>query len=87
MHCILFYDVNVKRISKFHRLMSRKLFWTQNSSFEGDLCSSEMICLRNDINRLLDPKEDSVTIIWAPSAAAWQKTILGIDKGKLEMIA
>jgi len=87
VHCILFYDVNVKRLSRFRRLMEQKLFWTQNSSFEGDLSASEQACLRRDINRTLDPEEDSVIMIWTPSQTAWKKTILGLDKGKMDLIA
>ena len=87
MHCILFYDVNVKRLSKFRRLMAQKLFWTQNSSFEGDLSAHEQACHRRDINRTLNPQEDSVIMIWTPSPAAWKKTVLGVDKGKMDLIA
>ncbi len=87
MYCILFYDVNIKRNSKFRKLMLQKLFWTQNSSFEGELSAYEEACLRRDINRVLNPEEDSVTMIWTPSSVAWNKTILGVDKGKVDLIA
>ena len=87
VHCILFYDVKIKRISRFHRVMRRNLFWTQNSSFEGDLALHEQTCLRNDIYRLLDPTEDSVLMIWTPTSEAWEKIVLGKDKGRLDLIA
>lgn len=86
-HCILFYDVKVRRLPKFYRAMCRTLFWTQNSSFEGDLSVNEQKCLRNEIECLLNPEEDSVVLLWTPSSAAWTKTTLGLDKGDGGLIA
>lgn len=87
MHCIFFYDVNVKRVARFHKAMLRKMFWLQNSTFEGELSCGEQTALRRDITRMLNPEEDRVVMIWTPVSEAWRKTHIGIEKGKMELIA
>ena len=62
MFRILVYDVQVSRVSKVRRYLSDKLFWTQNSTFEGFLSDPQKRIVLQQLSSFLDPEEDSVLV-------------------------
>lgn len=83
MHCLLFYDVNKERVQKLHRYLSRRLFWRQNSVFEGELTAAQRQAIITDTSAFLDPGYDSLLFLCAPEPDAWEHIALGPEKGRL----
>jgi len=87
MYCLLFYDVTVKRVQKVHRMLSKRMFWIQNSTFEGEMSQTQKRILTRDLTSMLDPEEDSLVFAWTEASNAWRKQLLGRDKGRVDIIA
>lgn len=60
MYCIAFYDVNEKRVQKFHKLFKQYLYPIQNSVFEGDISGRLFRELEKKALEIMNPQEDSV---------------------------
>ena len=84
MYVILVYDVNVKRVAKMLKLCRRYLHWIQNSVFEGDLTELKYKELVYEIEQIIDKKEDSVIIFKSRQSQWLDKSIVGLDKNKLD---
>ena len=84
MYVILVYDVNVKRVAKMLKLCRRYLHWIQNSVFEGDLTEIKYKELVYEIEQIINKKEDSVIIFKSRQSRWLDKSIVGLDKNKLD---
>ena len=62
MYVILTYDVNEKRVSKVCKYLRRYLNWVQNSVFEGELTTSELIEILDGLKDMINEDEDSIRI-------------------------
>ena len=61
MHVVVTYDISEdKRRTKIHKILKSYGQWMQFSVFECDLTATEYTRLRNRLNKLIRPKEDSV---------------------------
>ena len=61
MHIVITYDIsNDKRRTKIHKVLSSYGQWMQFSVFECSLSETEYARLRNRLNRLIKPEEDSI---------------------------
>jgi len=83
MFRILVYDVQVSRVSKVRRYLSDKLFWTQNSTFEGFLSEPQKKIVLQQLSSFLDPEEDSVLVFSTDAEYSWEKRMIGIEKNAL----
>lgn len=84
MYVILVYDVNVKRVAKMLKLCRRYLHWIQNSVFEGDLTELKYKELVYEIEQIINKKEDSVIIFKSRQSRWLDKSIVGLDKNKID---
>jgi len=84
MFRILVYDVRVDRVSKVRSYLSDKLFWTQNSTFEGFLSEPQKTIVLQQLSSFLDPDEDSIFIFSTEAEYAWEKRTMGLKKNVLE---
>lgn len=73
MFRILVYDVQVSRVSKVRRYLSDKLFWTQNSTFEGFLSEPQKTIVLQQLSSFLDPEEDSILVFSTEADYSWEK--------------
>ena len=80
MFVILVYDVNVSRVGKVLKISRRYLTWVQNSVLEGELTEATLRALRNELARVINPKEDSV-LFYILGNEMREKRIMGIRKG------
>ncbi len=80
MYVIVIYDVESKKCNKLHKYLKRKLNWTQNSIFEGDITKAERVIIKNDLKKLINPKEDSVIIYDLPDKRWINREILGKER-------
>ena len=62
MYVILVYDVNQKRVKKVLRCCRKYLTRVQNSVFEGTITEAKTEQLKKEIQKIILPKEDAVSI-------------------------
>lgn len=86
MYGLVFYDVDKKRVAKIHRYFAKKLYWVQNSVFEGEIRDLQRDYILEDLNRILDPKRDSIFFVWTGQLESWRKVFLGINKQASDML-
>ena len=80
MFRVLVYDVSQKKVYKVRKYLSDKMFWVQNSTFEGHLREEQKLVVMDNLKKLLDPGEDSLLLFSTEADFAWEKTIIGVDK-------
>lgn len=66
------------------KLCRRYLHWIQNSVFEGDLTELKYKELVYEIEQIINKKEDSVIIFKSRQSRWLDKSIVGLDKNKLD---
>ncbi len=77
MYVILTYDVNVERLAKVLKYLRQYMVWVQNSVFEGDLTSAELMEMLDGLKELIDEDEDSIRIYILPSKKILGTLIIG----------
>jgi CRISPR-associated protein Cas2 len=84
MYYILTYDLtSPKRLPKLLKLCRKYLNWVQNSTFEGELTSTQVIELKENIKGIINKKEDSVFIYAIRTDMVVKKEVLGIEKNEI----
>lgn len=86
MFVILVYDMNVKRVGKALKICRKYLYWVQNSVFEGEILESNLIKLKMELKKLMNPDEDSVIIYSFRTTKYSNIEIMGVKKGGQELI-
>lgn len=86
MYLIIIYDVQVKKCTKIHKYLKKKMHWVQNSVFEGEITESQRVIMQKELKKLINPKEDSIIIYDLYSKKWVDRQILGIEKNKVENI-
>ncbi len=86
MYGLIFYDVDRKRVAKVHRYFAKKLYWVQNSAFEGEISEFQRGCILEDLGRFLVPDEDSMLFVWTGQKESWRKTVLGVNKQASDLV-
>ena len=77
MYIILTYDVKEERVAKVCKYLRQYLNWVQNSVFEGDLTTSELIQVIDGLEKLIDTEEDSIRIYMLPREKDLKKLLIG----------
>lgn len=62
-YVFLFYDVNEKRVNKVFKKCKKYLNHWQKSVFRGSLTNSEILELENELKKIINKKEDFISII------------------------
>ncbi|ABG03233.1 CRISPR-associated protein, Cas2 family [Rubrobacter xylanophilus DSM 9941] len=60
MYVIMVYDVNVKRVVKVLKVGRKYLEHVQNSVLEGELSPAQYKKLKHEVEKTIDPEEDTV---------------------------
>lgn len=76
-YAFVFYDVGEMRVQKVFKICKKYLFHFQKSVFRGEMTPSKLIQLRNELNRVIDKKEDFVCIIKLMNDNVFGEEILG----------
>ena len=79
-YAFLFYDVNEKRVAKVFKICKKYLEHDQKSVFRGKTSPSQLIKLKNELKRIIEPKEDFVCIIKMMSDNVFEEEVLGNEK-------
>ncbi len=78
MFVILTYDVNVKRVSKVMKTCRKYLTHEQNSVFEGVISDRNLKKLKNELEKLIDPNADRISIYEMQSLKFTSKEKIGL---------
>ena len=62
MFVLLVYDVNVKRVTKVLKIGRKYLNHVQNSVLEGELSLAQYKRLKHEIEKTINPRQDSVRL-------------------------
>lgn len=82
MYVIMVYDVNVSRVQKLLKIGRKYLTWVQNSVFEGELTEAQFAKLKREIQKRIDPNEDSVLFYILRTRAYLDRQTLGVVKNE-----
>lgn len=77
-YAFLFYDINEKRVHKVFKICKKYFHHHQNSVFRGPITPSKLIKLKEEINKIIDEKEDYVTIIKLMNEECFGEETLGL---------
>lgn len=83
---ILVYDINEKRVQKVLKICRKFLHWVQNSVFEGEITEAKLFKLKQQLNHVIDPEEDSVVIYTFLTEKYSRREILGKNKAVTDVI-
>jgi len=86
MFVIVVYDVGEKRVAKALKRCRKYLNWVQNSVFEGEISESSLAKLKMELERFIDPDEDSVIFYTWRTTRYTAREIMGLRKGGQDLI-
>lgn len=86
MYVIIVYDINVDRVNKVKSFLRQRLFWIQNSVFEGEVSESEFEVIYKGLLEIIDKEVDSVIIYKLRMAELLNREVLGVEKAPIEEI-
>ena len=85
MFVMITYDVDVKRVSKVHKILKKYLQWTQNSVFEGEITKGKLDQCLGEISAKLDKHVDSLYVYRVANPRHIEKVVYGTEKDFEEM--
>jgi CRISPR-associated protein Cas2 len=78
MFVILAYDIHSTRVHRVSRAVEKYLFRVQESVFEGYITDKRISQLKNELQNIIVPSEDSVVLYTYTSKEGLQKMQLGL---------
>ena len=60
----LIYDIKEERVNKVFKICKKYLEHYQNSVFRGEISESNILKLKNEINKIINKDEDSILILF-----------------------
>lgn len=86
MFLIMVYDVNQKRVAKVLKTGRKYLTWVQNSVLEGEITKAKYEKLKSELRKIINQEEDSVIFYTFRRKVYTDREIMGLEKGKEEII-
>ncbi len=80
------YDVKEKRVNKVFKICKKYLKHHQNSVFRGNITPSSLISLREEIKKIINKKEDFITIIKLKNQHIFEEETIGTNTKNTESI-
>ena len=74
---MLSYDIKVKRVGKAKKICRKYLNHVQKSVFDGAITEGQLKRLKNELQQLVVPEEDTVCIYYLTSSKYAGKSRLG----------
>lgn len=60
MYVIMVYDIGEERVAKVLKISRKYLTWVQNSVFEGEITKANLIRLKSQLAKIINPERDSI---------------------------
>ncbi|MDT8719409.1 CRISPR-associated endonuclease Cas2 [Clostridium sp. 19966] len=76
-YAFVFYDVNEKRVNRVFKVCKKYFKHHQKSIFRGNITPANLIKLRADLKKEINPNEDFISIIKFMSEASFEEETLG----------
>lgn len=86
MFVILVYDFGEKRVARALKTSRKYLHWVQNSVLEGEISQANYVKLKMELDKLMEPREDSVIFYTFRTQKYSQREEMGLKKGGDENI-
>lgn len=80
IYIILVYDVSEKRVFKVLKIARKYITWVQNSVLEGELSVSSFYRLKEEIKKVININEDSISFYIIRDLKYTTKENIGIIK-------
>ncbi len=85
MFVIVTYDItDDKRLNKVRKILKKYLYWSQLSTFEGEISEGKLAQCMSEVNDVLNRKEDSVYVYEVKNPKNIKKKVLGIEKSYMD---
>lgn len=78
-YAFVFYDIRENRVNRVFKVCKKYFKHHQKSVFRGNITPANLIKLRADLKKVIDPSEDFITIIKMISEANFEEETLGIN--------
>ena len=85
-YAFVFYDVNEKRVNKVFKICKKYFKHHQKSVFRGNITPANLIKLRAEIKKIIDEREDFVSIIKLMSENSFREETLGVNVNNSESL-
>lgn len=85
MFVVVTYDItDDRRLNRVRKILKKYLYWTQYSTFEGEITEGKLAQCMMEIKKTIKNKEDSIYIYKVEHPANVEKKVLGIEKNYME---
>jgi CRISPR-associated protein Cas2 len=78
-YVFLFYDINEKRVQKVFKICKKHLYHHQKSVFRGPITPSQLMRLKMELNQIIKPDEDFISIVKFTSDHYFDEETLGTN--------
>ncbi len=85
MFVIVTYDISEdRRLNKVRKILKKYLYWSQLSTFEGEISEGKLAQCMSEINDVIDRNEDSIYVYEVKNPRNIKKKVLGIEKSYMD---
>jgi len=85
MFVIVTYDItDDKRLNKVRKILKKYLYWSQLSTFEGEITKGKLAQCLSEVKDVVDENEDSIYVYEVENPKNINKKILGIEKSYMD---
>ena len=86
MFVIVTYDItDDRRLNKVRKILKKYLYWSQLSTFEGEISEGKLAQCMSEVNDVIDTSEDSVYVYEIKNPKNINKKVLGIEKSYMDV--
>jgi len=78
-YAFVFYDIKEKRVNRVFKVCKKYFKHHQKSVFRGNITPANLIKLKADLKKEIDPTEDFVTIIKLMNEGSFDEETLGVN--------
>ncbi len=85
MFVIVTYDISDdRRLNKVRKILKKYLYWSQLSTFEGEITEGKLAKCMAEVNGVINETEDSVYLYEVENPKEINKKVLGIEKNYMD---
>lgn len=85
MFVIITYDItDDRRLNKVRKILKKYLYWSQLSTFEGEISEGKLAQCILEVNEIIDTAEDSIYVYEVKNPKNIKKKVLGIEKSYMD---
>ncbi|MBC2580026.1 CRISPR-associated endonuclease Cas2 [Clostridium sp. DJ247] len=85
-YAFVFYDIGEKRVQRVFKVCKKYFKHHQKSVFRGTITPSNLIKLRAELKKVIDEKEDFVSIIKLMNEKSFSEETLGLNLANSESL-